>query len=85
MSPRCTLAVAGRVLEQLRRDPRTIALVLVVPCVLMTLVKYIVRQPAGDLRADRPADARPVPADHDVPDHVHHDASRADHRDARAG
>ena len=41
MSPRCTLAVAGRVLRQLRRDPRTIAMVLVVPCVLMTLVKYM--------------------------------------------
>jgi len=41
VSPRCTLAVAGRVLEQLRRDPRTIAMVLVVPCVLMTLVKYM--------------------------------------------
>ena len=39
MSARCTLAVAGRVLRQLRRDPRTIALVLVVPCVLMALIK----------------------------------------------
>jgi ABC-2 type transport system permease protein len=39
VSPRCTGAVAGRVLEQLRRDPRTIAMVLVVPCVLMALVK----------------------------------------------
>jgi ABC-2 type transport system permease protein len=36
---RCTLAVATRVLRQLRRDPRTIALVLVVPCVLMALLK----------------------------------------------
>ncbi len=41
MSGRCTAAVATRVLEQLRRDPRTIAMVLVVPCVLMTLVKYM--------------------------------------------
>jgi ABC-2 type transport system permease protein len=39
MSARCTIAVAVRVLLQLRRDPRTIALVLVVPCVLMALVK----------------------------------------------
>jgi ABC-2 type transport system permease protein len=39
MSPRATLATALRVLTQLRRDPRTIALVLVVPCVLMALVK----------------------------------------------
>ena len=40
MSPRVTLAVAGRVLEQLRRDPRTIALLLVVPCVLMVILRY---------------------------------------------
>jgi ABC-2 type transport system permease protein len=39
VSWRCTFAVARRVLEQLRRDPRTIALVLVVPCVLMALIK----------------------------------------------
>jgi ABC-2 type transport system permease protein len=47
VSPRCTLAVAARVLGQLRRDPRTIALVLVVPCVLMTLVKYMFEDQAG--------------------------------------
>jgi ABC-2 type transport system permease protein len=41
MSPRVTAAVAARVLAQLRRDPRTIALVVVVPCVLMTLIKYM--------------------------------------------
>jgi len=40
VSPRVTLAVAGRVLEQLRRDPRTIALLLVVPCVLMVILRY---------------------------------------------
>ncbi|MGH2983465.1 MAG: ABC transporter permease [Solirubrobacterales bacterium] len=47
MSPRCTLAVARRVVEQLRRDPRTIALVLVVPCVLMTLVKFMFENQPG--------------------------------------
>ena len=47
MSLRCTLAVARRVLEQLRRDPRTIALVLVVPCVLMTLVKFMFENQPG--------------------------------------
>ena len=31
MNPRVTLATAERVLRQLRRDPRTIALLLVVP------------------------------------------------------
>lgn len=40
MTPRRTLAVAHRVLTQLRRDPRTLALLLVVPCVLMVLLRY---------------------------------------------
>jgi ABC-2 type transport system permease protein len=40
VSARVTLAVAGRVLGQLRRDPRTIALLLVVPCVLMVILRY---------------------------------------------
>jgi ABC-2 type transport system permease protein len=34
-------ATTGRVLTQLRRDPRTIALLLLVPCVLITLLKYL--------------------------------------------
>jgi ABC-2 type transport system permease protein len=34
-------ATALRVLRQLRHDPRTIALVLVVPVVLVTLIKYV--------------------------------------------
>ena len=41
MSPRVTLATARRVLEQLRRDQRTIALLLLVPCVLMTLLRLV--------------------------------------------
>jgi ABC-2 type transport system permease protein len=41
MSPRSTLATAARVLAQLRRDARTVALVFVVPCVLLTLLKYL--------------------------------------------
>lgn len=40
MTPRVTLAITGRVLSQLRRDPRTIALLLVVPCVLMVILRY---------------------------------------------
>lgn len=40
MSPRATLAIAARVLAQLRRDPRTIALLVVVPPVLMTILRY---------------------------------------------
>jgi ABC-2 type transport system permease protein len=41
MSLRRTLATAGRVLHQLRHDPRTLALVLVVPCLLMVLLRYV--------------------------------------------
>ena len=47
MSARCTLAVASRVLAQLRRDPRTIGLVLVVPCVLMALIKGMFENQPG--------------------------------------
>lgn len=41
MSPTITLATAERVLRQLRRDPRTLVLVLVVPPILMTLFRYV--------------------------------------------
>jgi ABC-2 type transport system permease protein len=41
MTPARTLATAARVLSQLRRDPRTIALLLVVPCFLMVLVQQL--------------------------------------------
>lgn len=40
MSLRATLAIADRVLRQLRRDPRTVALLIVVPCLLMVLMRY---------------------------------------------
>lgn len=40
MSMRRTVATAWRVLAQLRRDPRTVAMVLVVPPVLMLLLRY---------------------------------------------
>ncbi len=41
MSRRRTIATARRILLQLRHDPRTIALMLIVPCVLITLLRYI--------------------------------------------
>ena len=41
MSVRVTFATAARVLTQLRRDPRTVALLLAVPCVLMILLKEV--------------------------------------------
>jgi ABC-2 type transport system permease protein len=41
MSARVTLATAARVLRQIRHDPRTIALLLVVPPALLTLLRYV--------------------------------------------
>jgi ABC-2 type transport system permease protein len=41
MSIRVTLATAARVLRQIRRDHRTLALILVVPALLLTLFKYV--------------------------------------------
>ncbi len=41
MNGRLTLLTAGRVLRQLRGDPRTIALLVVVPCVLLGLLAWI--------------------------------------------
>jgi ABC-2 type transport system permease protein len=41
VSPRIALATAGRVLHQLRRDRRTLALVLLVPPALLALFKYV--------------------------------------------
>lgn len=47
MTLRVTLATAQRVLRQLRRDPRTLALVFLVPPVLITLFRYVFEsQPA---------------------------------------
>src|ERR1700752_1007359 len=40
MSARCTMATARGVLAQLRGDPRTVAMLLVVPVVLMILLRY---------------------------------------------
>jgi len=41
MSPRITLAVARRVLIQLRRDRRTLAMLLVLPCLVMSLLWWM--------------------------------------------
>ncbi len=41
MTARIALATAARVLRQLRRDPRTLALVFLVPPILLTLFKYV--------------------------------------------
>ena len=41
MSPRATLATAQRVLWQIRRDPRTIALMMGVPALLLVLLYFV--------------------------------------------
>ena len=48
MTWRRTMATARRVLQQLRHDHRTVALLLVVPAVLMGLLAWIVSVPAFD-------------------------------------
>ena len=49
MTPRILLAVAARVLTQVRRDHRTLAMLLVVPCVLITLLWWMFADLPGDL------------------------------------
>ena len=41
MSVRVVLATARRILRQLRNDPRTVALLLLVPVLLLTLLRYV--------------------------------------------
>jgi len=48
VTPRTTLAVAVRVLTQLRRDPRTVVLLLVVPCLLIALLWWMFEDSVGD-------------------------------------
>jgi ABC transporter DrrB family efflux protein len=47
MTAGIVVATAARVLRQLRRDPRTLALVFVVPPVLLTLMKYVFHNEPG--------------------------------------
>jgi len=51
VSGRITLATAIRVLQQLRRDPRTIALIIVVPSVLMALLKGVLHGNPGSFQS----------------------------------
>lgn len=41
MNPRLLVATTGRVLAQIRHDPRTIAIMLVAPCLLMGIVAWM--------------------------------------------
>jgi ABC-2 type transport system permease protein len=47
VTPRITFATALRVLLQLRGDRRTVALLVVVPCVLIVLMKYVLEGDPG--------------------------------------
>jgi ABC-2 type transport system permease protein len=47
MSARITFAIAARVLQQLRRDPRTLAMLLVLPCLILALLWWMFRDTAG--------------------------------------
>ncbi|HEY3014537.1 MAG TPA: ABC transporter permease [Nocardioides sp.] len=47
MNPRITLAVAARVLTQLRRDRRTLAMLMLLPCILITLLWWMFNDMPG--------------------------------------
>jgi len=47
MTPRITLAVAARVLTQLRRDRRTLAMLMLLPCLLITLLWWMFNDMPG--------------------------------------
>jgi ABC-2 type transport system permease protein len=49
VNARVTLAVAGRVLRQVRRDHRTLAMLLVVPCALISLLWWMFEDLDPDL------------------------------------
>jgi ABC-2 type transport system permease protein len=47
MNARITFAIAARVLTQLRRDHRTAAMLLVLPCLILTLLWWMFRDASG--------------------------------------
>ncbi len=47
MNARITFAVAGRVIRQLRRDRRTVAMLLVLPCAVLTLLWWMFDSAGG--------------------------------------
>ena len=75
LTPRATGAVATRVLTQLRRDHRTLAMLLVLPCALMTLLWWMFDGlPGRGLLQPRPGAACADPVHHHVPGHLGHHA-----------
>ena len=57
MSVAITLATARRVLAQLRHDPRTVALLVLVPSLLMILLRYVFDSRRSSARSRRPCSA----------------------------
>ena len=53
MNPRITFAVATRVLTQIRRDHRTAAMLMVLPCLLISLLWWMFEDVQGGLVFDR--------------------------------
>lgn len=51
LTPSRTTATAARVLRQLTHDPRTIALLVIVPVLLITLLRYVFDGAAGTFDA----------------------------------
>ncbi|TNC23926.1 ABC transporter permease [Amycolatopsis alkalitolerans] len=45
MNPALTLATARRILTQLRHDPRTVAMLILVPSLLMVLLRFVLNSP----------------------------------------
>ena len=76
-----TFATTGRILAQIRHDPRTIGLLLVVPSLLIGLMSWLFADTT--VFDTRSGDARAVPLYCHVPDHEHLDAARAQIGNAR--
>jgi len=55
VSARNTAATVARILRQLRHDPRTVLLLLAVPALLLTLLRYMFDAPAASATFDRVA------------------------------
>ena len=44
-----TLAIAGRIVRQFRRDPRTLALIVIVPALVLSLLGYLLRNTSNSV------------------------------------
>ena len=51
MSTAITLATTRRILNQLRHDPRTVVMLVLVPTLLMVLLRYVFNSPGSSARS----------------------------------